>query len=127
MKILHMWYTPSVDVEFSWVEVESMILFSEMHYDYKCKELSKQGGVLYGMRNMFDARLPLRTGSPDDLAVRKVATITYRLDAGTADLLAKCVESDLSMLYKLMPIVKKLNAEWSKINAKSIRETRNVR
>lgn len=123
MKFQRYWYKPEADVEFTWVEVESMILFSEMHYDYKCKELSKQGGVLYGMRNMFDARLPLRTGSPDDLAVRKVATITYRLDAGTADLLAKCVEADPAMLYKLMPIVKALNDEWRKMNARSIRET----
>lgn len=116
MKVLRYWYTPSADVEFTWTEVECMILFSERHYDYKCRELSKQGGVLYGMRNMFDAKLPLRTGSPDDLAVRKVATITYRLDAGTADLLAKTVEQDPSMLYKLKPIVKALNSEWRRVN-----------
>ena len=119
MKIQRMWYTPSADVEFTWTEVECMILFSERHYDYKCRELSKPGGVLFGMRNMFDARLPLRTGSPDDLAVRKVANITWRLDATTADLLAKTVEADPAMLYKMMPIVKKLNAEWRKINKKN--------
>jgi hypothetical protein len=122
VKLLRMWYTPSADVEFTWTEVECMILFSERHYDYKCRELSKQGGVLYGMRNMFDARLPLRTGSPDDLAVRKVATITYRLDVDTADLLAKTIEADPAMLYKMMPIVKGLNAEWRKINRKNLKE-----
>lgn len=120
MKLVRMWYTPEADVEFTWTDVETMILFSEMHYDYKCRELSKQGGVLYGMRNMFDARLPLRTGSPDDLAVRKVATITYRLNAGTADLLAKTVEQDPLMLYRLMPIVKRLNAEWRRINKETL-------
>jgi hypothetical protein len=126
VKLLRMWYAPSAEVEFTWTEVECMILFSEQHYDYKCKELSRQGGVLYGMRNMFDAKLPLRTGGADDLAVRRVATITYRLDATTADLLAKTVEQDPAMLYKLMPVVKKLNAEWNKINAKNVRETRNA-
>lgn len=126
MKLLRLWYTPHAVVEFSWTEVECMILFSERHYDFKCRELSKPGGILTGMRNMFDARLPLRTGSPDDLAARKVATISYRLDAGTADLLAKTVEQDPAMLYKMMPIVKGLNKEWKKINAKSIREERNA-
>jgi hypothetical protein len=121
-----MWYAPSADVEFTWTDVECMILFSERHYDYKCRELSKQGGVLYGMRNMFDARLPLRTGGEDDLAVRRVATITYRLDSDTADLLAKTVEQDPAMLYKMMPIVKILNAEWRKINRKNLKEHRNA-
>src|SRR5271157_5170730 len=126
MKLLRMWYAPSAEVEFTWTEVECMILFSERHYDHKCRELSKVGGDLYGMRNKFDAKLPLRLGGADDLAVRKVATITWTLDASAAGLLAKTVESDPSMLYKLMPVVKKLNAEWSKINAKNLRETGNA-
>jgi hypothetical protein len=114
-------YKPSADVEFTWTEVECMILFSEMHYDYKCRELSKQGGELYGMRNKFDSKLPLRTGGEDDLAVRKIATITWTLDSSLAGLLAKTVESDPAMLYKLMQIAHKLEAEWRKMNRKGTR------
>jgi hypothetical protein len=108
MKTLAMWYVPEVDVEFTWADVESMILLSERHYDYKCKELSQQYvGVLYGMRNMFESR-------------GKDATIIYRLNGRTADLLAKCVERDPMLLYKMMPIVKKLNDEWRRVNAENL-------
>jgi hypothetical protein len=118
VKILSMLYMPMADVEFTWTEVECMILFSERHYDHHCRELSKQGGKLYGMRNMFDGKLPLRLGGADDLAVRKVATITYTVDVMLANLLAKTVEQDPAMLYKLMQVVNKLNAEWRKMNRK---------
>jgi hypothetical protein len=104
MKLLRFWYQPQADVEFTRSEVEDMIMFSEKHYDYQCRELSKQGGVLYGMRNMFEGNALSET-------------IVYRIDARTADLLAKTVESDpLNQLYKLMPIVKALNEEWRTVN-----------
>lgn len=113
MKLLKIWYQPEADVEFSWVDVESMILFSERHYDYKCRELSKEGGVLIGMRNMF--RFPINR-QPTSLYTRRNATITFRLDASTADLLAKCVEQDLLLLPKLMSVVKALNNMYYKMN-----------
>jgi hypothetical protein len=121
MKHLRYIYYPQADVEFTWSEVECMILFSERHYDYKCRELSKEGGVLYGMRNMFDAKLPLRTGGEDDKAVRRVAKIVYRLDGTTADLLAKTMEQDPTMLMKLVAIVKGLNKEFRRINAEYLK------
>ena len=35
-EIIKFWYHPTVEVEFSWIDVETLILFSESHYDYKC-------------------------------------------------------------------------------------------
>jgi len=114
VKLLKVWYQPKVEVEFSWSDVEGMILFSEQHYDPTCKALSQPGGDLYGMRNKFN--LPLRTGGADDLAVRRMATITWTVDESLAGLLVKCVESDPSMVYRMMPIVKKLGTEWRRLN-----------
>jgi hypothetical protein len=124
VKILSVSYMPMAEVEFTWTEVECMILFSERHYDYKCRELSKCGGELYGMRNKFDAKLPLRLGGPDDLAARKIASITWTLDSTLAGLLAKTVESDPALLYKLMQIAHKLEAEWRKMNRKGTRNAK---
>lgn len=124
MKLLRMWYMPEADVEFTWTDVECLILLSERHYDYKCQELSKQGGMLYGMRNMFS--FPLNLGTEDDKAIRRTATITYRLDATEANLLAKCSESDPSLLYRLVPIFKALNDEYLKINAENRRAERST-
>lgn len=118
MKMGRMWYQPSVDVELTWAEVESMILLSEMHYDYRCKSLSVpgEGAILNAMRNMFEARLPLRTGSPDDLAVRKVTTITYRLTETEANLLAKVCERDPQMLHKMTQVFRALENKWKELN-----------
>jgi hypothetical protein len=115
MRIAAIWYKPEADVEFTWTEVESLILLSERHYDHKCKELSQQYvhkckelsqqyvGVLYGMRNMFEFQ-------------GKGATITYRLDGSTADLLCKCAEADPALFGRLLPIFRALNDEWRRIN-----------
>ncbi len=107
MKTVRFWYIPEAEVRFTREEVESLILLSERHHDYKCRELSRRGGVLYGMRNMFD-----KDGDRD-------VTIAYRLDAGTADLLAKVAEYD-PMLLKLVRIVKMLNQEWRIHNAENL-------
>jgi hypothetical protein len=107
MKILRTWYQPEADVEFTLTDVWALTLFSERHYDYKCRELSMNGGLLRGMRNMFPE-------TPD-----KDATITYRVDMSTAQLLAKCAEQDPSLLYTLMPVVKLLNDAYLKINAEN--------
>lgn len=115
MKLLNFWYKPEADVEFTWTDVESLILLSEQHYDHKCRELSKEGGMLYGMRNMF--QFPLNLGTEDDKAIRLTATIIYRLDSTKADLLAKCAEQDLLFRKQLLPIVKALNDEYLKMNA----------
>lgn len=111
MRLRKYWFKPQADVEFTWAEVKSLILFSERHYDHKCRALSKEGGVLYGMRNMFHN--PVAPGVRNE-------TILYRMDAETADLLAKTVESDPAMLHKFMPIVKGLNEKWRTINAENL-------
>jgi hypothetical protein len=122
MKLLNIWYMPEADVEFSWTDVEDLILLSENHYDYKCRELSQRGGMLYGMRNMF--HFPIFLGDERDKLLRLGAKITYRLDSSDANILAKCAESHPMLFSKLLPVVKKLNNEWRKINAKNLRSER---
>jgi hypothetical protein len=114
MKLLRTWYQPIAEVEFTWAEVENLILFSETHYDYKCKEMSLPGGVLLGMRNMFN--FPLYLGTEDDKALRRSAKITYSLDGWTADLLTKVAQSDPVMGRKLGEITSHINDEWRKVN-----------
>lgn len=120
-EIVKFWYHPTAEVEFSWTEVETLILFSESHYEYKCRSLSKQGGTLYGMRNKFDDRLSVRILSiAEEAAMRKDAKITWDLDNSTTQLLAKCCENnDLLLLKKLMEISRKLNDEYLRLNPRS--------
>lgn len=108
MKTLSMWYQPIAEVELSRAEVESLALYSERHYDAKCRSLSKQGGIVYGMRNMFDSK-------------GRGAAIRYRLVAHDADLLTKVAECDPALSAKLLEITKALNAEWRKANAGNLR------
>ena len=120
-EIIKFWYYPKVEVEFTWIEVESLILFSESHYDGTCRSLSKQGGVLYGMRNSFDARLQVRIMDvAEEAAMRKGAKITWMLDNDTAGLLAKCCENnDPFLLSRMMIIGRKLNDEYLRLNPRS--------
>ena len=103
MKLIKFWYQPQADVEFTWTEVEALILYSERHYDPTCQQLSQPGGVLNGMRNMFEFQ-------------GKGATIVYRLNADEAQLLAKVSECDPSLLYKTANIVNEHNKAWRGIN-----------
>lgn len=109
MKVLSMWYQPIAEVEFTWLEVTRLILYSEQHYDHKCIELSKEGGTLYGMRNMFVTK-------------GKDAKIVYRLDEHTAGLLAKCAErNDPAMLQKMVGVSREISNAWRKINAENLK------
>jgi len=103
MKILRMWYKPEAEIEFTLTEVWALTLFSERHYDYKCRELSMQGGLLRGMRNRFESDT-------------KDATISLCLDGSTVDLLAKCAEKDPSLSGRLVAILKTLNNDYRKLN-----------
>ena len=100
-----MWYTPSVDVEFTREEVDAMIELSQTHYDYRCKLLSTpgRGAILNGMRNKFD--------------VIEGSTITERLTGTDANLLAKCCERDPAMLYKMTQVFRAIENEWNKMNS----------
>ena len=44
---------PFAEVTFTKEEVRVMMRCSETHYDYTCKAMSKQGGLLYWMTNAF--------------------------------------------------------------------------
>lgn len=116
--MLRVWYTPTADVEFTWQEVTTMIVFSRSHYDLRCRTASVQGGILYGMMNRF--KLPLNLGTENDKAMRRGASITVRLGVEEVDLLAKIVEQDPSF-GKLLPVVKRLNKEWMTINRKNLK------
>ena len=107
MKLLRMWYQPIAEVEFTWAEVESLALLSERHYDHKCRELGKEGGVLHGMRNMFEAK-------------GKGAVIVYRLDGYAADMLAKTAEADPALLLRLTNVSRQINGEWRKVNKENL-------
>jgi hypothetical protein len=117
-EIVKFWYYPKAQVEFTWSEVEDLILFSERHYDGRCRSLSKQGGILYGMRNSFSARLQIQILSiAEEAALRKNAKITFDLDNDGAQLLAKCCENnDPILLMKMIAIVRKLNDEYLRLN-----------
>lgn len=115
MKILRMWYTPQAEIEFTLTEVWALTLFSERHYDYKCRELSMSGGLLRGMRNRFEAK------------PAKDATISLLLDGSTVDLLAKCAEKDPTLFDRLSAILKTLNNEYRKLNKIPKRRKRRVR
>ena len=103
MKIERIWYTPEADVEFTWTEVESMILLSERHYSYECKPTGEAGRILNGMRNRFEAK-------------GKGATISVKLGTTEADLLCKVCEADPSMLMRMHQVFRALNEEWKKVN-----------
>ena len=114
MKILRMWYTPQAEIEFTLTEVWALTLFSERHYDYKCRELSMQGGLLRSMRNRFESDA-------------KDATISLLLDGSSVDLLAKCAEKDPTLFGRLSAILKTLNAEYRKLNKMPKRRKRRAR
>ena len=103
MKLLKFWYQPEAEVEFTRKEVDELIRLSEKHYDMKCRALSQQGGVLFGMRNMFDGDAPTET-------------IVYRLDMSHAQLVAKTAENNCGLLYKLANIVTQHDNAWKGVN-----------
>jgi hypothetical protein len=117
-EIVKFWYYPKVEVEVSWGEVEELILFSEHHYDGTCRNLSKQGGVLYGMRNRFDARLHVRIlDMAAEKALRKDAKITVSLTSEEVGLIAKCCENnDVLLLLRWLGVGHKLNDEYLRLN-----------
>lgn len=41
------------EVTFTRPELEVLWACSQSHYDYKCKDASRQGGFLFGMRNVI--------------------------------------------------------------------------
>ena len=104
MKIASWRYIPEIRVVFTRAEVMKLIEFSERHYDYKCRELSKCG-ALNGMRNMLD-----HGEKPED-------TVEYTLDNNTAQLIAKCCENnDMELLYNMSQIVLALCARYEEMN-----------
>lgn len=82
MEIKNIYHHIHASVVFTRKEVETLIHCSEHHYDYKCKELSKPGGLLFGMRNKLEI---VSDGIRLELA-------EWTLGTDELNLLAKCAE-----------------------------------
>jgi hypothetical protein len=54
MKLLEIVMEPKAELEFSREELDALIRMSESHYDATCRAMSKQGGVLFGLRNCLE-------------------------------------------------------------------------
>lgn len=54
MKFLQFQYIAQAEIELTWTEVQSLMLFSERHYDRRCVQASQIGGILWGFRHQFD-------------------------------------------------------------------------
>jgi hypothetical protein len=92
-------YAPSVKVAFSETDIMSLFLFSEVHYDFLCKAQSKQGGILWGLRNRLENGF----------------AVTY-LTTSEVDLIGKICECDPTMCGKFIKIIKECNAEYERLN-----------
>jgi hypothetical protein len=41
------------EISFTELDVDTLVELSRKHYDSKCRGLSKRGGLLFGMKNLF--------------------------------------------------------------------------
>jgi len=99
MKMLRVWYTLKADVEFTWTEVQSLNLLSEMHYDGECQNMFVGAGF-----------------NP------KTSTIAPTLDSIQLDYLAKIAEHDPILHQRLITIVAALREDYYKINAENLQQ-----
>jgi hypothetical protein len=53
MELIRIVNEPKAIVKFTSEEVRELVNLSERHYDAKCRSLSKNGGVLYGLNNLL--------------------------------------------------------------------------
>ncbi len=92
-------YLVKAKVAFSETDIFSLFLYSEMHYDGLCRAQSKQGGILWGLRNRLENGF----------------AVTY-LTASEVDLLGKVCEVDPIMCGKLSATMRIMNHEYENLN-----------
>lgn len=80
---------PKFVMSFSELEVEVLNYASQVHYDGHCKSLSREGGILYGMRNQIafckadgDGKAQKEPTADVSLTSRDVDTLTKLLEMG---------------------------------------------
>jgi hypothetical protein len=128
MKIVRTWLHPKVDVEVTWSEMVTLMVLSATHYDGVCKSLSKQGGILYGWNNRFEATVDPETmtdiellrGTPSWTRMRD-KTITVMLNSREADLLAKVAERNPILHSRLSAVFGELVDKYYELNAENLK------
>lgn len=99
LKPLAWLYTTKVKVAFSETDIMSLFLYSEMHYDGECKAQSKQGGILWGLRNRVEDGFAVTYLMPDEV-----------------DLIGKICECDPAMCGRMSKIMEACNKEYERLN-----------
>ena len=114
MEVTGFVYKALAVVRFTPEEIAVMVRCSKCHYDGKCKDLSVQGGLLYGWTNLLAWRT--EKGSHDPLE--------EVLDFSRLDTLCKVVEfppPDVEQIgrelhKKIYDVLTSLNAEYTRLN-----------
>lgn len=111
-------YRPEFEIELTVRDVEIMALCSDRHYDFKCQSLNKQGGRIYGFRNMLLILNEEPESTPKIITVvlawRDVDILCKVLEQSV--LIREVAEDGLKLLYQLHRL---LTDETNKIQAGS--------
>jgi hypothetical protein len=93
-------YEVKTAIEFTLDELKTLISASESHYDRACRALTKEGGVLFGMRNivLFAGSTEERPVSNDELGllVKVAETIHEPAHAALWAVLGKLLNEGLA-------------------------------
>ena len=98
-------YRVEMEIEVTRAEHTELVELANHHYDYKCQSLAKQGGMLYGWGNMFEARKPTET-------------IKVKVTWGDLDTLCKVTEASEasgSLVVDLRRLFRELREETHRI------------
>lgn len=100
-------FTPSAHIVLSLEEVSYLCKLSQAHYDFQCKALSKQGGILYNVKDIceYETRenLELSTTSFSfhalDIILKVLEVNTY---AGFNDPVGHLLDAKIRLVMKAM-------------------------
>jgi len=119
MKTLFTLYMPETEVEFSYCEAVLLFVASVHHYDGKCRQASKPGGLLFGLLNKLGidhAKAQCLTVDGCLAERENPAFTTWRLTMDDLSVLCKIAESPVILpcpdfRNDLNELLKTLNAE----------------
>jgi hypothetical protein len=87
MKVGETKFRATVYLQFSVDELDVMLFCSERHYDGRCKQASRPGGFLYGVKNRMAVDFELHSETPNQ------ELPFHGLDVDDLDTLAKILET----------------------------------
>jgi hypothetical protein len=105
-------YVVRIGIIFTMPEILNMIWLAEHHYDGRCKDAARPGGILFGIKNTAEWELADKLKrTPWPLSFRDVDTL-----AKITEPIIQHEKNMLGMHLKFRSILNELNEEYGRLN-----------